>query len=60
MLQINGKLRGQIVAPKTADQPLLEQLAMSHEAVRKQLQEQHLTVAKKMIVVPNRLINVVL
>jgi leucyl-tRNA synthetase len=60
MLQISGKLRGQIVAPKTADQTTLEQLAMSHEAVQKQLQEQNLTVAKKIIVVPNRLINVVL
>ena len=59
VLQINGKLRGQLVAPKTADQPTLEKMALAHDAVQKQMQELGIQTAKKVIVVPNRLVNVV-
>ena len=58
MLQINGKLRGSILVPATADQAAIEALALASEAFAK-----HATPgqqAKKVIVVPKRLVNVVL
>ena len=57
MLQINGKLRGSILVPATADQAAIEALALASEAFAK-----HATPgqqAKKVIVVPKRLVNVV-
>ncbi|HEY5993066.1 MAG TPA: leucine--tRNA ligase [Gallionellaceae bacterium] len=57
VIQVNGKLRGSLRAPKDADKAALEQLALAHEAVQKQLAG---GAAKKVIVVPGRLINVVL
>lgn len=56
VIQINGKLRGSIRVAKDADRATLEQLAMAHEAVQKQLAG---ATAKKIVVVPGRLINVV-
>ena len=55
VIQINGKLRAQITVPKTADQATLEQLALA--AVEKNLAG---ATPKKIIVVPNRLINIVI
>jgi leucyl-tRNA synthetase len=57
VLQVNGKLRGNLRAAKDADKASLEQLALAHEAVRKQLAG---GTAKKVVVVPGRLINVVI
>ncbi|HKB60027.1 MAG TPA: leucine--tRNA ligase [Gallionellaceae bacterium] len=56
VIQVNGKLRGNLRAPKAADKAALEQLALAHEAVQKQLNG---GAPKKVIVVPGRLINVV-
>ncbi|MDD4963611.1 MAG: leucine--tRNA ligase [Gallionella sp.] len=56
MIQVNGKLRGQITVSKTADKATLEQLALAHEAVQKHLAG---AVPKKIVVVPGRLINIV-
>ena len=57
VIQVNGKLRGNLRAAKDADKATLEQLALAHEAVRKLLAG---GAAKKIIVVPGRLINVVI
>ncbi len=56
MLQVNGKLRGAILVPATADKAQIEQIALDSEAFLK-----HTTggVIKKVIVVPGRLVNVV-
>jgi leucyl-tRNA synthetase len=56
MIQINGKLRGSLRVAKNADKATIEQLALAHEAVQKQLNG---GTAKKIIIVPGRLINVV-
>jgi leucyl-tRNA synthetase len=56
VLQVNGKLRGSLRVAKNADKAALEQLALAHEAVQKQLAG---GVAKKIVVVPGRLINIV-
>ena len=57
VIQVNGKLRGSLRAAKDADKAALEQLALAHEAVQKQLAG---GAAKKIVVVPGRLINVVI
>jgi leucyl-tRNA synthetase len=57
MIQVNGKLRGSLLVAKDTDKAALEQLALAHEAVQKQLAG---GTAKKIIVVPGRLINVVI
>jgi leucyl-tRNA synthetase len=56
MIQINGKLRGSITVAKAADKAMIEQLALAHEAVQKQLAG---AAPKKIIIVPCRLINIV-
>jgi leucyl-tRNA synthetase len=56
MIQINGKLRGSITVAKAADKAMIEQLALVHEAVQKQLAG---AAPKKIIIVPGRLINIV-
>ncbi len=56
VIQVNGKLRGSIRVSKDADKASLERLTLAHEAVRKQLAG---APAKKVIIVPGRLINVV-
>ena len=57
MIQVNGKLRGSLRVAKDTDKAQLEQLALAHEAVQKLLAG---GAAKKIIVVPGRLINVVI
>ncbi|MGE5758381.1 MAG: class I tRNA ligase family protein, partial [Sideroxydans sp.] len=57
VIQVNGKLRGNLRVAKDTDKSALEQLALAHEAVQKQLGG---GTAKKVIVVPGRLINVVI
>ncbi|WP_283742693.1 leucine--tRNA ligase [Sideroxydans sp. CL21] len=57
VIQVNGKLRGSLRVAKDADKATIEQLALAHEAVQKQLAG---GTVKKVIVVPGRLINVVI
>jgi leucyl-tRNA synthetase len=56
MLQINGKLRGSLRVPASADKAAIEAAALATEAARKQLDGQP---PKKLIVVPGRLVNIV-
>jgi leucyl-tRNA synthetase len=56
MIQVNGKLRGSLLVAKDADKASIEQLALAHEAVQRHLDGGS---AKKVIVVPGRLVNVV-
>jgi leucyl-tRNA synthetase len=56
VLQVNGKLRGHMRAPKTADRAALERLALENDAVRRHTNGQP---PKKVVVVPGRLVNVV-
>jgi leucyl-tRNA synthetase len=56
VIQVNGKLRGHIHVPATASREQIEEAAMSHEAVQKFARGQK---AKKVVVVPGRLVNVV-
>jgi len=56
VIQVNGKLRGNLRVAKNADKAMLEQLALAHEAVQKHLAG---AAPKKIIVVPGRLINIV-
>ncbi|HEY6093917.1 MAG TPA: class I tRNA ligase family protein, partial [Gallionellaceae bacterium] len=57
VLQVNGKMRGSIKVPASADKAAIEQAAVAHEAVQKQLDG---GTPKKVIVVPGRLVNVVI
>jgi leucyl-tRNA synthetase len=54
-VQVNGKLRGKIVVPATADTSSIEQAALQSDAIRF-LEGRP---AKKVIVVPGRLVNIV-
>jgi len=56
VLQVNGKLRGHMRAPKSAGREQLEQLALTHDAVTRYTDGQKV---KKVVVVPGRLVNVV-
>ena len=56
MLQINGKLRGSVTVPAGADKAAIEAAALASDAFVKQAQG---AVAKKVIVVPGRLVNIV-
>lgn len=56
MLQINGKLRGAVVVPASADKAEIEALAVASEAFTKHANGQ---AVKRVIVVPGRLVNVV-
>ncbi|MEI7842064.1 MAG: class I tRNA ligase family protein, partial [Gallionellaceae bacterium] len=56
VIQVNGKLRGSLRVSKDADKAAIEQAALTHEAVIKHLDG---GTAKKVIVVPGRLVNVV-
>ncbi len=56
MIQVNGKLRGEIVVPKSTPNDELLELAKAVPAIVKQLSGKSLV---KEIVVPNRLINLV-
>ena len=57
MLQVNGKLRGSIHVPAAASRQEIEKIAVHSEAFVKHAQGAH---AKKVIVVPGRLVNVVI
>jgi leucyl-tRNA synthetase len=57
MLQVNGKLRGQIRVPAAADKAAIETAALANEAAQKYLEGRP---PKKVVVVPGRLVNIVL
>ena len=56
VLQINGKVRGAVVVVATADKATIEAAALSNEAFLRHAEGRP---AKKVIVVPGRLVNVV-
>lgn len=56
MLQINGKLRGSITVPASADKAAIEAAALASEAFARQAAG---AAPKKIIVVPKKLVNVV-
>ncbi len=56
MLQINGKLRGSVMVSATASKEQIEQAALATEVFLKQANG---AAAKKVIVVPGRLVNIV-
>jgi leucyl-tRNA synthetase len=56
MLQVNGKLRGSIRVKVGADRTAIEALAVASEAAQKFMEGKP---AKKVIVVPGRLVNIV-
>jgi leucyl-tRNA synthetase len=58
VLQINGKLRGEIRVPSDADRLVVESNAMQHEAVLRATDGQ-IGRIKRVVVVPGRLVNVV-
>ena len=55
VVQVNGKLRGSIRVPKTADKTAIEKIALDNETVRKFITG----TPKRVIVVPNKLVNIV-
>jgi leucyl-tRNA synthetase len=55
-VQVNGKLRGEITVPKGAPRELLEKQALSLDAVARMLDGR---VPKKIVIVPDRIVNVV-
>jgi len=57
VVQVNGKLRGNITVAKSASQADIEQLALAQEFVKKFMPEG--TAVRKIIVVPNKLVNIV-
>jgi len=56
MIQVNGKLRGQIKVPASADKAAIETAALASEAVQKHTEGRP---PKKVVVVPGRLVNIV-
>ena len=56
-VQLNGKRRGEITVPVDAPNELVEREALSLEAVARMLEGRP---AKKVVIVPNRIINVVI
>ena len=56
VLQVNGKLRGNLTVASDADKASIEALAIEHEAVQKHLEGRP---PKRVIVVPGKLVNVV-
>lgn len=57
VLQVNGKLRGSMTVARTLEKPLLEKLALEQPCVQKYLDDG--VSVRKIIVVPNKLINIV-
>ena len=56
VLQVNGKLRGSIKVPSGATKEQVEQLALAAEVALKHMEGKP---AKKVVVVPGRLVNIV-
>ena len=56
MIQVNGKLRGQIKVPASADKAAIEAAALACDAAQKFIEGKP---PKKVVVVPGRLVNIV-
>ncbi|MGH1357457.1 MAG: leucine--tRNA ligase [Burkholderiaceae bacterium] len=56
VLQINGKVRGKVLVPASADRPAIEAAAMQTEAYTRHAEGK---TPRKVIVVPNKLVNIV-
>ena len=56
VVQVNGKTRGKLQAPASADRSALEALVRASDLVKRYIADQ---VIKKIIIVPGRLINIV-
>jgi leucyl-tRNA synthetase len=56
MLQVNGKLRGQMRVSKSEERSIIEQLALTNDQVQRFIIGQ---TVKKVVVVPGRLVNIV-
>ena len=56
-VQVNGKVRATITLPQNADKDLTEKTALAHENIKKALDGKDI---RKVIVVPNRIVNVVI
>ncbi|HEX2237800.1 MAG TPA: leucine--tRNA ligase [Gammaproteobacteria bacterium] len=56
VVQVNGKLRGHIQVPAGADRVQTEQTALSNDNVRRYIEGRRV---RKLVVVPNRLVNIV-
>ena len=56
VVQINGKLRGKITVAKNAEQKQIENQAVEDEKVKRNLEGKTI---KKIIVIPERLVNIV-
>ncbi len=56
VLQVNGKLRGSLRVPASADKAAIEAVALASEAAQKHLEGK---APKKVVVVPGRLVNMV-
>ena len=56
-VQVNGKVRATITLPKDADKTITEQTAMADENIQKAINGKEI---RKVIVVPNRIVNVVI
>ncbi len=56
MVQVNGRLRGEIIVPADAEKEAIEEAALANENAQKFTQGKEVT---RIIVVPNRLVNIV-
>jgi leucyl-tRNA synthetase len=56
VLQVNGKLRGHLAVPATASKDEIEKIALASEGAVKFMEGRP---AKKVVVVPGRLVNIV-
>jgi len=56
VIQINGKLRAEITVPSNADKKTIESLALNNENVKRHIEGKSV---QKIIIVPNKLINIV-
>ena len=56
VVQVNGKVRGKMMVPASADNAEIEALAKTHENVQRFLAD---ATIRKVIVVPQKLVNIV-
>ena len=56
VLQVNGKLRGRVEVPSSADKVQIETTALQDENVRRHVEDKQIV---KIVVVPGRLVNIV-
>ncbi len=55
-VQVNGKRRGEITVPASADNKAVEEAALSDEAVKRHIDGK---TVRKVVVVPKRIVNIV-